>query len=68
MTKKTNLRKPGETADQSAQWEIVGPQGGDQGGIERTVPKGTTLPPTPKPGQRYKPVDKTKTTGRKTNR
>jgi len=51
--------KPGQTAPRSGQWEIVGPRGGDTG-QERTVPRGTTLPPTPKPGQTYRLVDPTR--------
>lgn len=51
--------KPGSKATVSAQWEIIGPRGG-RTGQERTVPKGTQLPPTPKPGQTYIPVDRTR--------
>ena len=51
--------KPGETAPVSAQYEIVGPRGG-RTGEERTVPKGSTLPPTPKSGQNYRVADRTK--------
>ncbi len=50
--------KPGEKAPVSAQYGIVGSRGGNTG-QERTVPKGTTLPPTPKPGQTYKVNDRT---------
>jgi hypothetical protein len=50
--------KPGEKAPISAQYEIVGPRGG-RTGEERTVAKGETLPPPPKPGQVYIPVDPT---------
>jgi hypothetical protein len=66
--KKTSLKSPGEIADESGQYEIVGPRGGYAGGMERTVTKGEPFPPTPKPGQKYRFVDKTKTRGRKSNR
>lgn len=52
-------QKPGERAKSSAQYEIVGPRGG-RTGEERTGVKGHRLPPTPKPGQSYVPVDPTK--------
>ncbi|RYH04367.1 hypothetical protein EU805_03080 [Salipiger sp. IMCC34102] len=51
--------KPGQRAPGSGQVKIVGPRGGDTG-QERTTTKGNPLPPTPKPGQRYVPVDGTK--------
>lgn len=51
--------KPGTKATGSGQVEIVGPRGG-RTGKEVTTVKGKTLPPTPKPGQTYKPVDGTK--------
>ena len=57
MPKKTF--KPGETSKASGQYEIIGKRGGGTG-KERTVVKGEPLPPTPKPGQRYKLVDTTK--------
>lgn len=50
--------KPGQEAPISAQYEEVGPRGGGTG-HEVTVPKGSTLPPTTKPGHGYKPVDPT---------
>lgn len=49
--------KPGQSAPRSGQYQIVGPRGGQ--GPERTVPQGTTLPPTPKPGSSYTLVDPT---------
>lgn len=58
------LKKPGEIATQSGQYEITGPRGG-RTGQERTVTKGEPLPPTPEPGQRYKLVDLTKHKGSK---
>lgn len=51
--------KPGQTAPQSGQYEIVGPRGGGTGG-ERTVTRGEPFPPTPEPGQEYRIVDPTK--------
>jgi hypothetical protein len=51
--------KPGNSAPASAQYEIIGSRGG-RTGEERTVPKGTTLPPTPKPRQGYIIADRTK--------
>lgn len=54
-----NLLKPGQKSPGSGQVEIVGPRGGKTNEGERTVVKGKTLPPTPQPGQRYKPVDGT---------
>jgi hypothetical protein len=51
--------KPGQKAPGSGQVEIVGPRGGKTG-QERTTTKGNPLPPTPKPGQQYVPVDGTK--------
>ncbi len=54
------LRKPGEKAGTSGQYEIVGPRGGDRGGAERTVTKGEPLPPTPEKGERYRLADPTK--------
>lgn len=52
------LRRPGEIAQISGQYEITGPRGG-RTGQERTVTKGEPLPPTPEPGQCYKLVDPT---------
>jgi hypothetical protein len=51
--------KPGQNAPLSGQYEIRGPRGG-RTGEERTAIRGKTLPPTPKPGQSYAPVDPTK--------
>ncbi len=51
--------KPGQKAPVSGQYGIVGPKGGKTG-TEVTVTKGETLPPTPKPGQGFVLVDKTK--------
>lgn len=51
--------RPGQKAEQSGQYEIIGQRGG-RTGEERTVTKGEPLPPTPEAGQRYILVDKTK--------
>ena len=51
--------KPGQHAERSGQYEIVGPRGGHTG-AERTVVKGEPLPPTPEAGQKYVLVDPTK--------
>ncbi len=53
-----NIR-PGQSAERSGQYEIIGPRGG-RTGEERTIPRGHTAPPTPKPGQTYHLVDPTK--------
>lgn len=50
---------PGQKAENSGQYEIVGPRGG-RTGDERTVTKGEPLPPTPAAGQHYILVDRTK--------
>lgn len=52
-------KKPGEKANTSGQYEIIGPRGG-RTGKEVTVVKGEPLPPTPKPRETYELVDKTK--------
>ncbi|NLE45577.1 MAG: YjzC family protein [Chloroflexi bacterium] len=65
---KDDLLKPGEKAPDSGQYVIVGPRGGDAGGQERTVVQGEPLPPTPKPGQKYRITDRTKTQGRSPKR
>lgn len=51
--------RPGEEAERSGQYEIVGPRGG-RTGVERTVVKGEPFPPTPEAGQQYILVDPTK--------
>ena len=58
MARKTTF-KPGQKAPRSGQYEIVRP-GGAGTGKERTVTRGEPLPPTPKPGQKYKLTDPTK--------
>jgi len=55
---KISDRRPGERAPVSGQWEITR---NDKGiGVERTVTRGEPLPPTPKPGDKYRLVDRTK--------
>lgn len=56
---KTPTYKPGQKAPVSGQYGVVGPKGGKTG-TEVTVTKGETFPPTPKPGQGFVLVDKTK--------
>jgi hypothetical protein len=56
---KTPTYKPGQKAPTSGQNGIVGPKG-SKTGTEVTVAKGGTLLPTPKPGQGFVLVDKTK--------
>ena len=51
--------RPGETAPRSGQYEQIGPRGG-RTGDERTVTRGETLPPTPRPNMSYTLVDATK--------
>ena len=61
-SKSTGL-KPGDATPESGQYRIVGPHGGKTG-AERTVVKDEPLPPTPKSGQTYRIVDRTKTEGK----
>ena len=58
------LYKPGEKAPRSGQYVVTGPRGGSRG-REVTAVKGERLPPTQKPGERYRLVDPTKHKGRK---
>lgn len=53
------IHKSGQKAPVSGQYEVVGPKGGKTG-TEVTATQGETLPPTPKPGQGFILVDKTK--------
>lgn len=55
----TKTFRPGQKAEKSGQYEIIGSRGG-RTGKERTVTKGEPLPPTPEADQRYILVDKTK--------
>ena len=52
--------KPGQSAPDSGQYRPVGPRGGFVGSNEVTAVQGHTMPPTPKPGQAWVNVDKTK--------
>ena len=52
------INRPGQKADISGQYEIV--RKGKGTGVERTVTRGEPLPPTPKPSDRYRLVDRTK--------
>ena len=54
-----DLKKPGQTAERSGQYEITGPRGGKRDGTERTVVKGEPLPPTPEKGLTFTLVDPT---------
>lgn len=56
---KGTTHKPGQKATESGQYGVVGPRGGTSG-REVTVSKGERLPPTPKPGQGFVLVNKTK--------
>ena len=49
--------RPGTRAPRSGQYRQVGPRGGK--GKEVTVVKDEPLPPTPKPGVRYRLTDPT---------
>lgn len=51
--------KSGNKVPHSGQAEVVGPRGG-RTGEERTVVEGEPFPPTPKSGQKFEIVDKTK--------
>ncbi len=57
MAKRSGF-KPGESAPDSGQYQIIGPRG--QKGPERTVVKNEPFPPTPKRGSTYTIKDKTK--------
>ena len=51
--------KPGQSVPVSGQYALIGSRGA-QTKQEITGVRGKTLPPTPKPGQTYKLVDRTK--------
>jgi hypothetical protein len=55
----SNNSKPGQKAQISGQYGIMGPRGANTH-QERTVTKGEPFPPTPKPGQSYVLNDRTK--------
>lgn len=54
------LYNSGQATPQSGQYEIVGPRGGDRGGLEITSTEGHPLPPVPESGLKLKFVDQTK--------
>lgn len=54
------LFSPGELTPKSGQYEIVGPRGGQRGGLEKTSVEGKPLPPVSEPGLKFKLVDPTK--------
>ena len=56
---KNPVIKPGQKTPKSGQYEVIGPKGGKTG-TEVTSTEGNPMPPTPKPGQGYTLVDKTK--------
>lgn len=51
--------KPGETVPASGLYGIIGPRGGETG-KQRTMAKGETAPPTPKPGESYRIAERAK--------
>lgn len=59
MAKKPQILKPGSKTPDSGQYVVVGPKGGKVG-TEVTAVQGKPLPPTPKAGQGFVLVDKTK--------
>ena len=63
MAKKQAPLKPGQITPTSGQYGIVGTRGGKPK-TEITAVEGKPLPPTPKPGQGYVLVDKTKHKGK----
>ena len=48
-----NNVKPGQTVPASGLYQIIGPRGGETG-KERTMARGETAPPTPRPGESYR--------------
>lgn len=56
-------QKPGTLAQQSGQYQAVGPRGGHVSDTEITSVAGDRLPPTEKPGQLWQLVDPTKHKG-----
>ncbi|MAU08934.1 MAG: hypothetical protein CL607_03870 [Anaerolineaceae bacterium] len=59
MGKTKSGKKPGQPAPASGQYIPIGPRGGT-GKDEVTIIKGKPLPPTPKPNQTWKIVDRSK--------
>ncbi|MCM3730109.1 hypothetical protein M3196_00305 [Fictibacillus nanhaiensis] len=56
----SNTYKPGQRPKDSGQFVEVGPRGGKKGTTEVTGIERKPLPPTSKPGNQWKQVDKTK--------
>ncbi len=52
--------KPGQPTPKSGQYKTVGPRGGDRGSNEITAVEGKPMPPTQKPGDKFRLVDETK--------
>lgn len=55
MAPSNSNSKPGQPAEASGLYDVIGPRGGDTG-KQVTAIEGHTLPPTPMPGQTYKLV------------
>ena len=51
--------RPGERVPASGLYQIIGPRGGETG-KERTMARGETAPPTPKPGESYRIAERAK--------
>ena len=45
--------KPGESAPRGGEYPMVGPRGGDRGKSVTIPERGTTMPPTDKPGEKF---------------
>lgn len=45
--------KPGESAPKPGEYQTVGPRGGQRDRSVTIPDKGTTMPPTEKPGEKY---------------
>lgn len=53
-------QKPGSPAEQSGQYQAIGPRGGHVSDTEITAVEGKPLPPTDRPGWQWQLVDPTK--------
>jgi hypothetical protein len=58
-SKKMDGLRPGQETPRSGQYEVRGPRGGETG-REVTGVEGKRLPPTQRPGETYRLVDRTK--------
>jgi hypothetical protein len=56
----SDTHKPGELAKRSGQYVPVGPRGGAREDREITAVAGKPLPPTKRPGERWRLADPTK--------